>query len=244
MQSKVIGRGTFYRGDSLELMRQMKPESVDLVVSDVPYKVTKGGRSKNTRLAGWARSILKDNDGNGGFTHNNVEPEDYMRLIYRVCKPGAHVYVMMGHLQLEKLLAAARQAGFVFSNILSWDKNNCVLNQRYMKNREYVYLFYKQPAKNINRVGSKQGFPARNMPGKDRVHPTQKPISLLKHYIRNSSNPGDVVFDPFAGSGSLAIAAQQSGRRWITCEIDPIFADKAVNHIRQSCKSLAKRVRA
>lgn len=97
-------------------------------------------------------------------------------------------------------------------------KNTCTANRWYMKEMELVCFFYKKPAKKINNAGSKQIFEFDNP--KNKRHPTEKPVELIAHYIENSTQPDEIVLDPFAGSGSSAIAAQLTGRRWISFESD------------------------
>ena len=147
----------------------------------------------------------------------------YLPEIYRVLKPGSHCYVMTNNLNLRDLLNVGAAVGFHFHNLLRWDKSNVTANRWYMKDSEHIVFFGKSPAKAINDCGSKQGFKVANIPSADRSHPTEKPVALVAHYIENSSAPSDLVFDPFAGSGSTAVAAIALGRRWLSLEIDPEY---------------------
>lgn len=217
--------GTLYQGCALELMADLPDASIDLIVTDPPYRVVSGGK-KAAEGFGWRSSVLSANDGRI-FTHNDLKPRDYMSEFFRVLKPRSHCYVMINRLNMEALLAAGREAGFGLHNILLWRKNTANANRWYMIECEWVVLFYKPPAKTIANCGSKQIYEARNPTGKDKRHPTEKPVEVMRHYIENSSKPGDIVLDPFAGSGSTAVAAQESGRRWITCELDEKFAEVA-----------------
>lgn len=94
-----------------------------------------------------------------------------------------------------------------------------------------VCFFYKKPAKRIADASSKQIFEFPNPRGKS--HPTEKPWQLAAHYVSNSSSPGDLVLDPFAGSGSTAIAAEETGRKWLTCELDKEFAATATERVQK-----------
>ena len=208
-----------YLTDSLTHMRQMPDASVDMVFTDPPYRVHSGGIEHSK-----ARGQFKMHHTESQlFKHNDCAIADYMPELFRVLKPASHCYVMTNNLNLRELLNVGQSVGFHFHNLLRWDKNNVTANRWYMKDCEHIVFFGKPPAKAINNCGSKQGFAVRNIPGADRLHPTEKPVALVQHYIETSSQPGDLVFDPFAGSGSTALAAIASGRRWISCEIDPVY---------------------
>ena len=213
--------GTLYLCDAMTLLSAMLPESVDCLVTDPPYRVISGGMRVSNTQNGYATSIVKGIENGKVFAHNEITPEEWLPECFRVLKPGTHSYVMTNALNLERMLTAARTAGFHFSNLLIWEKNNVNANRYYMKNTEMTLFFQKKPARTINNPGSKQIFKADNP--RDKKHPTEKPVELMRHYIENSTNPGQIVLDPFVGSGSTAIAAHQAGRRWIACEIDPMY---------------------
>lgn len=100
------------------------------------------------------------------------------------------------------------------------EKNNCTPSQYYMKNCEYVLFLRKGKAKWINDIGgSKTVHQFNNIIG-NKTHPCEKPVDLLKFYIANSSNEGDVVFDPFSGTGSTLVASKELGRNYLGYEID------------------------
>lgn len=212
------GAGTVHLGDAVALLSGLPDESVDLVVTDPPYRVISGG-NKPAPGYGWHVSVLAANDGKI-FKRNDMAFSDYMPHLFRVLKPGSHCYVMVNNLNLRDLLNVADAVGFGFHNLLRWDKNTVNANRWYMKDCEYTGFFYKKPAKSINFPGSKQGYACKTLRGADKVHPTQKPLDLMRHYIENSSLPGQLVLDPFAGSGATALAARAAGRRYLTCEMD------------------------
>ena len=239
LQYYSIEGNKFYIGCCLDLMDRMDDNSVDLIFTDPPYRMIAGGKPKSPTTSasckkyktGWHTSdVTRENNGMAGLTHNHLEFYDYMSDFYRILKPGSHCYIMVNTTNLRDLITSAEQAGFVFINLLIWEKNNSVLNRYYMKNTELVCLFYKKPAKTINFVGSKQIYFCNNPTGK--LHPNEKPVELIRHYIENSTDEGDLVFDPFAGSGSTAIAAMQSKCKWLTCEKDVNHASNALARIR------------
>lgn len=125
---------------------------------------------------------------------------------------------MTNLLNLEHYMSEIRKAGFEIHNLLIWEKNNATPNRWYMKNCEYIIFARKGAAKPINDCGTKTVIQVNNI--KNRIHPTEKPIELLEIFIKNSSNPGDLILDPFGGSMSTALAAIKTGRKAISFEID------------------------
>lgn len=204
--------------DALTFMRNMPSVSVDLIVTDPPYKVVSGGVGPD-RENGYAASVVAGIGQNGKiFKHQSIQPSDYMSELFRILKAGSHCYIMSNRINLVATIQAGEAAGFHFHNILRWDKPNVNTNRWYMIDCEFTVLFAKKPVRTINNAGSKQGFTATVE--KPKLHPTQKPVTLMEHYILNSSEPGQLVFDPFAGVGTTLVAAAQNGRRWLGCEID------------------------
>lgn len=223
--------GNLYWGDALQLLAALPDDSIDLIATDPPYRVISGGNGPSSKWhQGVNGSILAANDGKI-FRHNDVAISDYMPQFFRVLKPGTHCYVMINNLNLRELLNVAADCGFGFHNLLRWDKNTANANRWYMKDCEYTGFFYKKPAKSINRPGDKQGFASKTLRGPDKLHPTQKPIDLMTHYVTNSSDPGAVVLDPFAGAGSTLIAAAESERCFIGCELDPAYYLSAIGRL-------------
>ena len=88
-------------------------------------------------------------------------------------------------------------------------------------------MLRKGCAKNINMLGSNTVLEYRNKLG-NKLHPTEKPVALLKHLIENSSQPDEIVLDPFAGCGSTGLACKQTHRNFIGYEIDKKYYDIAL----------------
>ena len=104
--------------------------------------------------------------------------------------------------------------GFKHINLLVWEKNNCTPSQFYMKNCEYTLLLRKGKSKYINKIGdSKTVHKFNNIIG-NKVHPTEKPVELMKFYVENSSDVGDTVLDMFMGSCSTGVACLNTNRKF------------------------------
>lgn len=213
-----------YNLDCLEMFKSLKDESIDLVVTDPPYRVISGGHKGKTPTG-----ILKNNDGKI-FEYNDINFEEWIPEIYRVLKDDGDFYCMTNVLNLQEVLNCASKCGFNLHNILVWEKNNVTPNRWYMKNCEFTCYFYKKNAKTINNPSSKQVHQFDNPQG-NKLHPTEKPVELMRYYIENSSNENDIVLDPFMGGGSTGVACKQCGRNFIGCEIDKKYFDIAQTRI-------------
>lgn len=209
-------------GDSIDIMSRIPEESVDLIVTDPPYRVISGGKPHKKRQPS---GMLSKNDGKI-FDYNDVNPEIWIPQLYRILRSQGHCYIMTNTLNMENYLKICREAGFGLHNILCWHKNNVTPSRWYMKNCEFTLFLRKGKAKPINNVGSKMIHEFDNIIG-NKSHPTEKPVDLMRFYIANSSNEGDFVFDPFMGTGSTGVAATSINRKFLGIEIDKQYFDVA-----------------
>jgi len=216
------GNAKLYNDDCLEIFKGIPDASIDLIVTDCPYKVVSGG---STNING---GIFGDDQIKTGkvFDHNDIEFMTWLPDVYRVLKDGTHAYIMVNERNLASLQSAAEQCGFKFVNILIWEKNNVTPNRYYMKRAEYILMLRKGKARTINFPGTSNVLKFDNIVGR-KVHPTQKPVALMRVLIENSSNEGDTVMDPFMGSGSTGVACMNTGRNFIGVEIDKKYFDIA-----------------
>lgn len=220
-------------GDCIKELQNISNESIDLIVTDPPYKVITGGKN-NGRNSKRPVGILSNNNG---YFNNTPDPKQYMSELFRVLKNETHCYIFSNVICLSEMLMEAQLAGFKLHNILIWEKNNCTPSQWYMKNCEYVLFLRKGDAKYINNIGqSKTVHQFNNIIGR-KVHPTEKPVDLLEFYIKNSSNVEDVVLDPFMGSGSTGVACVNTGRNFIGIELDEKYFNIAKERIDKSTES-------
>ena len=212
----TIGNATLIYGNALDVLPTLI-QRADCVVTDPPYKLTSGGDGEtNETMCG---KFGRDQYDNGGsIVACDLDWPDFMPLFFDCLRPQAHAYVMANNRHVEGMLAAARAAGFHFHNLLVWKKPNGTPNRWYMKNCEFVGFFKKGAAKAINDCSSMacMSAPADQFG----AHPTQKPVALMEYYIRNSTEPGDTVIDPFMGAGSVCVAALRTERKFIGIEIE------------------------
>ena len=219
----------FVQGNSLDILADTPAESVDLIVTDPPYKIVTGGDSGDR-----PKGILAGN--RNLFTHQtDIEIHEWMPLLFKVLKQQSHAYIFTNSTNLHEMLDESLKAGFLFHNLLVWEKNNCTPSQFYMKNCEYVLFLRKGQAKYINNIGnSKTVHYFSNIIG-TKSHPCEKPVELLKYYITNSSQEGELVLDPFMGTGSCAVACTETKRNFLGIELDPHFFSVAKQRIDNTC---------
>jgi site-specific DNA-methyltransferase (adenine-specific) len=160
--------------------------------------------------------------------------KDWLPELYRVMKDETHIYLMCNFLNLNQLMNDVQDVGFKMVNLLVWEKNNCTPSQFYMKNCEYTLLIRKGKSKYINNIGaSKTVHKFDNIIG-NKVHPTEKPLELMRFYVENSSNEGNVVLDMFTGSCSTGVACLNTNRKFIGIEMDENYFNIGVKRLEET----------
>lgn len=221
---------SLYNTDAIECLKTLDNDSVDLIVSDPPYRVSQHGHSG---LGGiFKTKVGEDKKLNGKlFEHNEVDVNDYAGELYRVLKPDSHCYIMTNDRNLQNFMNVFTNIGFNFCKLLIWDKQNKITNQYYMNQVEYILFMYKGRNKQINNCGTSNLISVNNVKNKTHNHPTEKPVELMEILIKNSTNEGDLVLDPFVGVGATALACQNLNRNFIGCEIDKKYYDTAMERL-------------
>ena len=228
-----------YNKDVLELMKTMSDESIDLIVTDPPYKVTARGNAGNSG------GMMQDELSMQGkiFKHNDIKPSEYIPEFYRLLKDGSHCYIMTNHVNLHEMLNVAKESGFHFIKSLVWNKGNKIMGQYYMSQFEYILFFRKGRGKKINKCGTADilEIPNKKTKGEDgkNIHDTEKPVELMKVLIENSSNIDEVVFEPFMGVGFTIMACVELHRRYVGCEIDEKYYNIAKTRIENTINSVS-----
>jgi site-specific DNA-methyltransferase (adenine-specific) len=180
--------------------------------------------------------FASDRYDNSGQLMRTVGWGEFAGLMLGACVPDADAYVMANDKQIFAAHAAMIQAGWRCHNLLVWNKGAPTRNRWYMKENEYTLYLWKGRARTIRNPGSKQTFTTPRPERAEKIHDTQKPVELLDHYIRNSSEPGELVLDPFSGSAATLVAALRAGRRAIGIELDPGHYTRAVERLTRECE--------
>lgn len=206
-----------WNGDCLELMRHIPTGSVDMVITDPPYTMTKRGKSCRP-------NYMPDNMGENVFDGEIPETVKWIGDCFRVLKEKSHFYTFCNTNDLENYLTVARTIGFQLHNVISMIKDTGMPNRWYLKNVEFILFFRKGAAKPINDMSSRDWVKVK-MPTihSGKLHITQKPLQLIEKLISNSCEIGDTVLDPFMGSGTTGVACKNLNRDFIGIEKDPEY---------------------
>ena len=238
----MVEINTIYNEDCLVGMANIPDKSVDMIVTDPPYKVTSRGNGGNSGGMFQKREV---NSGNV-FKHNTLTIDDWIGELFRVLKDSGHCYIMTNNKNITEYLAAIKESDFHFIKNLIWVKNNKIMGQTYMSQFEYIIMLRKGKHKRINNCGTSDvlQYPNTKMRGDDGkvLHDTEKPVEMVAKLIENSSNVGDIVLDPFIGIGSAAIAAINTGRNYIGYEIDTDYFAIAETRVQKHTESLSQKI--
>jgi site-specific DNA-methyltransferase (adenine-specific) len=220
--------------DCLIGMKEIPDGSIDLVVTDPPYKITPKGCNGNTGGFITKKESMKGNI----FKHNDCNCKDWMPEIYRILKEGSHCYIMCNHINLINYLNTSKEAGFHFIKCLIWDKQAKIMGRTYMSQYEYILFLRKGKFKPLNNNSISDIISIPNKKPKDEngknLHDTSKPIELMKILIEQSTNPDELVLDSFMGIGTTAIACLQSHRNYLGYELDSHYHEIALERLKMA----------
>lgn len=183
--------------------------------------------------------ILNDNDfttyARQGklFKHNDIKFSDWLPEVYRILKPGKHIYIYISARNIKELQVEAEKVGFKYQQIIIWKKNNATPNKYYLNSYEMILMMRKGKARNINNMGTKNLLEIPNILGGKKTHPTEKPVELNEIFISNSSDEGETVLDPFMGTGSCGVACKNLARNFIGIEIDEKYFNIAKERLEE-----------
>ncbi len=235
--------GRIIEGDCIAAMQGLPENSVDLIFADPPYNLQLKGelfRPDNSHVDG----VTEDWDK----FHNLFEYDKFTRAwlteARRILKPDGTIWVIGSYHNIFRVGTALQDLGYWILNDVIWTKSNPMPNFRgrrftnahetmiwAAKEQDSKYLFNYGAMKNLNeekQMRSDWTLPIcsggeRLRQGGSKAHPTQKPEALLYRVIMASSKVGDVVLDPFFGTGTTGVIAKRLGRRFIGIERDPAY---------------------
>lgn len=241
------------RGDAIENMKNMPDESVDLIVTDPPYNLKKDYLSSKDNMEfdeyiEWSRKWLKE--------------------AHRILKPEGTIYVFMGMRFISYLYNIMEQElNFRFNSWITWHYTQGIGKTKgFSPRHDDILMFTKSKKFTFNlddiRIPQKYYRSVNNMRGANpgnvwkvshvhyseagrTVHPTQKPEALYERMILASSNEGDVVLDPFVGTGTALKVAEHTNRKSIGIELEPSFIEiieKRLSEPFKSFDSMDKRI--
>jgi site-specific DNA-methyltransferase (adenine-specific) len=235
-----------YLADCVDLMKIIPSGSVDVVFADPPYRLSRGGVTvKNGRLAPvdkgeWDRSM--------GFAGDHRFNVRWLKEAWRILKPEGTIWVTGTHHIIFSLGFALQTMRFKIINAVAWEKpdpppnaihtafthahETIVWARKEHRSRHtfnYDLINSRDPSAQVSSVWRIPATPRREK--RHGYHPTQKPLRLLRRAILASTREGDLVFDPFCGSGTSGVASKELGRFFVGAEKEEEYAELAARRI-------------
>lgn len=246
------GDSALVHGDHLALLEQLPAESVDCIWTDPPYFLSNGG---STCHAGRRVSVDKGGwDVSGGIGADHAFNQRWLAACQRVLKPAGTIWVSGTHHVYLSVGMALMELGFRLLNDIVWEKPNpppnlgcrCFTHATEMvlwaskapRGAKARYTFNYDDMKHLNGGRQMKNVWRFTAPGAGEKqfgkHPTQKPLALIERCLLASTAPGDLVLDPFSGSGSTGVAALGCGRSFLGAELEREYADLAARRLRDA----------
>lgn len=205
--SNEIPAARVARIDAVEWLQSMPAGSVDLVVTDPPYESLEKHRAigTTTRLK---HSKASSNDWFDIFP--NARFPDLFQEVYRVLRKNRHFYLFCDPETAFVAKPLAEAAGFTFWKPLIWDKKRIGMGYHYRARYEFI-LFFEKGKRKLTNLGTSDIIECQRIYN---GYPTEKPVEVSTVLISQSTQHGELVIDPFMGSGSVGVAALQLGRNF------------------------------
>ena len=203
----------FVLGDCTHLLATLPDNSLDLLLTDPPYGIDYESEHREVRPF-WKME-------NDTLEKTVAVLEQALALACRKLKDNSHVYVFTSWKTYPCIQSVVAKY-FTVKNLLVWVKNNWTagdLDANYGQIHEFI-LFAQKGRRHLNGRRDASVLHFDRVPENSRMHPTEKPVPLLEYLIEKSSQPGEVVCDPFAGVASICVAAHNKGRQYLGMEID------------------------
>ncbi|EGQ9111994.1 MULTISPECIES: DNA-methyltransferase [Vibrio] len=208
--------------DAVNWLSMLDSASVDLLITDPPYE----SLEKHRKIGTTTRLKVSKSSSNQWFEiFPNARFEELLREVYRVLKKNAHFYLFCDQETMFVIKPIAEKVGFKFWKPIIWDKVSIGMGYHYRARHEYI-LFFEKGKRKLNDLSIPDILTHKRV---YRGYPTEKPVSLLEVLVAQSSREGELVVDPFFGSGSTLVAAKNLNRQ---CEGNDI-SSSAHEHIRQ-----------
>ncbi|MBY7813314.1 site-specific DNA-methyltransferase, partial [Vibrio fluvialis] len=208
--------------DAVTWLSTLDAASVDLLITDPPYE----SLEKHRKIGTTTRLKVSKASSNQWFEiFPNDRFEALLSEVYRVLKSHSHFYLFCDQETMFVIKPIAEKIGFKFWKPIVWDKVSIGMGYHYRARHEYI-LFFEKGKRKLNDLSIPDILTHKRV---YRGYPTEKPVSLLEVLVAQSSREGELVADPFFGSGSTLVAAKNLNRRFKGNDISP----SAHEHIRQ-----------
>lgn len=203
---------TVTQADAVSWLRSLDTGSVDLIVTDPAYESLEKHRARGTTTR-LKHSKSSSNDWFQIFP--NTRFPEFFKEAYRVLAKDRHFYLFCDQETMFVVKPLAEAAGFRFWKPLVWDKQRIGMGYHYRSRYEFI-LFFEKGKRRLNDLGVADII---QHPRVHRGYPAEKPVAVSSVLVRQSSERGELVVDPFAGSGSVGVAAVEQGRAFLGSDI-------------------------
>jgi len=247
-----------YQGDCLELMQAIPDGSVPMIWTDPPYGISDNGTMAQRREAvlGWKDGVDVYRDGEAAFDNLCINDghESMERVVRRMLKEAGRILSTDCCCCLccggggptpvfAKVALWLNNKPLQFFHAVVWDKGGLGMGWKYRRNYEFIMIAHKSGGKllwNYDGAGKETANVVRikKIIPQAEEHPTPKPVELVEHFLRLHTKPGDVVLDPFAGSGPVGVACAKLDRRYIGFELDQKWVTLANDRIKAQNKCM------
>ena len=222
-------------GDSLEMLAALENASADLILTDPPYNLglfmkkrgTNIGKLRANHFAAASWDLL-------GFEEWSQKMDMFFAQAARILKKRGAILMFMSIIKMETVKHLAEKHGFYYKTIGIWHKTNPMprnMNLHFVNSTEsWIYLVNGATTGTFNNNGKiihdfYETAAVRGVERKFGSHPTQKPLAMMEHFVALLSNEGDLVVDPFMGSGSTGVACKKLGRRFVGIDVSPEYCN-------------------
>ncbi len=227
----------FQNKSCFDFLKQIPSKSVNLILIDPPYEISRDTNFQNGELTGTDTDRFRVSMDFGDWDKNFTGLEDVFKEGYRVLVDGGTMICFYDLWKIGTIKKYYDNNKFKQIRFIEWLKTNPVpLNSKinYLTNsREVAVLGIKKSKPTFHSSYDNALYSCPICHDKGRFHPTQKPLELIEALILKHSNENDLVLDCFAGSATTAIAALKNNRRFIGCEISPEYYEKAKKRIEE-----------
>lgn len=223
-----------YQGDALEELKKIKDNSIDCIITDPPYMISQKGKSigrKSLSKKNWKRNMDIKLDF-GEWDNYDMEKdffdftESWFKECSRVLKDKGWIYIFFDKQKIGYFdLLLSKKYGIKGRTVFAWIKSNPVPSFRkvnWLSASEFIWVGSKGDCKLKNFLQQKEMHNNMTTPNKssygETKHPTEKPKEVIRKLVLVNTNEGDVVLDPFAGSGTTGIVCKELNRNFILIE--------------------------
>ncbi|KKM67967.1 hypothetical protein LCGC14_1465850 [marine sediment metagenome] len=227
---------TIICGDCIVETEKLVDKSINLTILDPPY--CSGARRDAEKSV---RGKMLRGDKFEWFSHDNMTTNGFqwfLRNLFIALRPklveGAHFYVFCDWRQYPILSAILESAGYRVNDLIVWDKKHFGMGSHYRNQHELIVFASNGKPRNLNSKDKSNIIRYSTVTIKKRIHPTEKPTSVLRYLIRSSSNKGDLVYDPMCGSGSTLLSAHQLRRHYLGVDLNPDYVKMARGRIQST----------